>query len=96
MPFEKGKSGNPKGRRPGAPNKSTASVKAALSEAFEKRGGVKALLAWAKKEPTEFYKLWAKMLPTDVEAKFSGKIEVAWTDLWTVGDARQAALAGSN
>ena len=51
------------GRKKGVPNKTTASVKAALEEAFEKRGGVTALLAWAEGEPTEFYKLWAKLLP---------------------------------
>jgi hypothetical protein len=55
-----------KGRKKGAVNKTTASVKAALCEAFDKRGGVPALLNWAKDEPTEFYKLWAKMLPTEV------------------------------
>lgn len=53
------------------PNKSTASVKAALSEAFDKRGGVPSLLAWAEAEPTEFYRLWSKMIPAEVE--MSGK-----------------------
>ncbi len=54
------------GRRPGSPNRITLSVKQALIEAFEKRGGVKSLLEWADTEPTEFYKLWAKMLPTEI------------------------------
>lgn len=60
-----------KGRPKGARNKSTASVKAALAEAFEKRGGVPSLLTWAESEPTEFYRLWSKMIPAEVE--MSGK-----------------------
>ncbi len=54
------------GRKKGTPNKSTAAVKAALEEAFEKMGGVPALLRWGKSDPAEFYKLWAKLLPTQV------------------------------
>lgn len=54
------------GRPKGVPNRSTASVKAALEEAFEKMGGVASLVKWAKTEPTEFYKLYARMLPSDV------------------------------
>lgn len=66
-PENRGNAG--KGRKKGVPNKATASVKAALVEAFEKRGGVPALLAWANTEPTEFYKLWVRMLPQDVDLR---------------------------
>lgn len=57
-----------KGRTKGALNKSTKSVKAALTEAFEKMGGAAALVRWGVKDENrgEFYKLWAKMLPTEV------------------------------
>jgi len=57
------------GRVKGVPNKTTKAVKDALQEAFEGLGGVVALTAWAKKEPTEFYKIWAKLLPTEVKAQ---------------------------
>ena len=57
-----------KGRPAGVPNKATASIKSAFLEAFEKRGGVPALLAWAATEPTEFYKLAARLIPTEVSA----------------------------
>jgi hypothetical protein len=56
-----------KGRKKGVPNKATASVKAAIIEAFEKRGGVPALVSWAASDPTEFYKLWGRIAPTEVE-----------------------------
>ena len=58
-----------KGRKAGQVNKTTKAVKEALQEAFDRLGGVSALTTWAKNEPTEFYKLWAKMLPTEVKAK---------------------------
>lgn len=58
-----------KGRVKGVPNKSTKAVKEALQEAFEGIGGVNALVEWAKTEQTEFYKLWAKLLPTEVKAQ---------------------------
>jgi len=64
------------GRKKGVPNKTTASVKAALEEAFKKRGGVKSLLEWAETQPTEFYKLWAKLLPLTVEGELSVTVEV--------------------
>ncbi len=72
-----------KGRVAGVPNKTTAAVKAALTEAFEKRGGVDALIAWSESEPTEFYKLWAKMLPQDLKADITGTLSLAQLVLGT-------------
>lgn len=65
-----------KGRKKGVPNKATASVKAALLEAFEKRGGVPALLKWAKENETEFYKLWGRLAPTEVSGPDGGPIPI--------------------
>jgi len=59
------------GRQKGTPNKTTASVKEALQKAFKELGGIKALTEWAKDEPTEFYKLYCKLLPKELEV--SGK-----------------------
>lgn len=64
------------GRKAGTPNKATASVKEALSVAFDARGGVAALLDWADLNPTEFYKLWAKMLPAEVRTSGTLTLEV--------------------
>lgn len=55
------------GRKAGTPNKTTAAVKAALQEAFDGIGGVSALKKWGKENPTEFYKLWAKLLPQETQ-----------------------------
>ncbi|MGE5621410.1 MAG: hypothetical protein ACM3VY_00125 [Candidatus Bathyarchaeota archaeon] len=59
------------GRKKGTPNKTTGTVRHALVLAFEGLGGVPALQAWAKKNPTEFFKLWARMMPTEVKAEVS-------------------------
>lgn len=55
------------GRKVGTPNKTTAEVKSALVAAFGELGGVPSLVEWGKKFPTEFYKLWAKLLPTEIK-----------------------------
>lgn len=60
-----------KGRPKGAKNKATASIKAAFLEAFEKRGGVSALMRWADENETEFYKQCGRLIPTEVNAKLS-------------------------
>lgn len=71
------------GRPKGAVNKSTKAVKEALQEAFEGIGGSARLMEWANEQPTEFYKLWAKMLPAEVKAEVTnigdapvGKIQI--------------------
>jgi len=59
------------GRQKGTPNKTTASMKAAIQSVYDKlqdgSGGDHAhFFNWAKTEPTEFYKLAAKLLPIQV------------------------------
>ena len=73
-----------KGRKKGVPNKTTASVQAALTEAFERRGGVDALIKWAEDDPTEFYKLWGKLIPKDIKAELSGNVGIVHQ--WRFGD----------
>lgn len=88
------------GRVKGTPNKSTASVKQALTEAFDKLGGVASLLAWAKNEPAEFYRIWSKMLPLDIAGSFTGaiKVEIAWVESWQMGDGERvpSVIASDN
>lgn len=58
------------GRQKGTPNRATASVKAALEEAFDRMGGVDSLIAWGSQDENraEFYKLWVKILNTTYAA----------------------------
>lgn len=62
------------GRKPGSVNKTTAEVKAALAQAFDDCGGVPSLVAWAQENPTEFYKLWVKILPLEVNGNMRGAL----------------------
>lgn len=61
------------GRQKGTPNKSTVAVKEAFREAFELLGGTQALVVWAADNPTAFYQLYSKLIPTEVDATISGK-----------------------
>ena len=70
MPFEKGISGNPKGRQKGSENKLTKTVKETVLAVFhEMQDDPKVnLLAFGKSNPTEFYKIASKLIPTEVNA----------------------------
>jgi hypothetical protein len=53
------------GRPKGSPNKLTRAAKEAFGLAFEKLGGIKALTEWGEDNRTEFYKLYARLIPTE-------------------------------
>jgi hypothetical protein len=54
------------GRVTGTPSKQTATVRQALHNAFDELGGVAALVEWGRANPTEFYRIWSKMLPKEL------------------------------
>ena len=51
------------GRPVGLPNKMTVAAKEAFNLAFQGLGGVDALIEWGKENRTEFYKLYARLIP---------------------------------
>jgi hypothetical protein len=61
------------GRRPGSLNKTTVAVKEAFRAAFDELGGVEALVGWARENETQFYQLYSKLIPTEIDATISGK-----------------------
>lgn len=61
------------GRRPGSLNKTTVAVKDAFRAAFDQIGGTDALAVWAEKNPGQFYQLFSKLIPTEIDATISGK-----------------------
>ena len=63
------------GRKPGQPNHLTVSVKQAFGEAFDKMGGAQALLEWGRDNPTDFYKLASKLIPTEVAGQVKTIVE---------------------
>ena len=55
------------GRKPGVPNKMSATVKQNVIEVFEQLGGVEHMKQWAIDNPNNFYNIYAKILPTQTE-----------------------------
>jgi len=53
------------GRTKGVPNKITRSAKEAYALAFDGLGGAAALQQWARENLGEFYKLHARLIPTE-------------------------------
>ena len=53
------------GRPKGSKNKSTLQIKEAFLEAFNELGGVPALVRWGRSNDTDFYKLAARLIPTE-------------------------------
>jgi hypothetical protein len=75
MPFVKGQA-KKGGRAAGTPNSLTKTVKERVLEVFndlQNEPNVN-LFDWAKTEPTEFYKIAAKLIPSDINAKIDGKV----------------------
>lgn len=64
------------GKVKGTPNKATQNAKEAFQLAFEGLGGVPAFIEWARKNQTDYYKLYSKVLPLDV--KVAGSMNVNW------------------
>lgn len=66
MPFTKGQRANPRGRPKGAANKTTRVFKEMVTQCLEDIGGRTAMTKWAKANPTEFYKIAARLIPHEV------------------------------
>lgn len=59
------------GRKPGTQNRVTRTIKSAIERAFTtlQRDPKAKLTAWARQNPTEFYKLAARLLPQEVRSQ---------------------------
>lgn len=54
------------GRSAGTPNKLTTAFKSAVLVAYDGIGGDAAFTRWAAKNQTEFYKIAARLIPTEI------------------------------
>jgi hypothetical protein len=55
------------GRKPGSPNKLSATVKQNVIDVFEQLGGVDHMTKWAQENPNNFYNIYSKIMPTQTE-----------------------------
>lgn len=65
------------GRPKGSKNKVTKAFKDAVLETFVALGGVPALTKWARRQPTDFYKIAARLIPHEVVGPGAGGEHIA-------------------
>ena len=83
--FDKGVSGNPKGRPKGAEGKLTRTIRETVLETFNELQKDKKtdLRAFAKRYPRDFMIMASRLIPTEVNATLAGKLEIitpSWFD----------------
>lgn len=74
-------------RTKGSKNKAGAEVKAQILATYERLGALAAFAEWAKGNQTEFYKMYARLAPTEVIA------DVVLHDAADMTDAELADIA---
>ena len=67
------------GRQKGTPNKISLSVKQAILDTFTALGGVEHMRAWAEEHPPDFYKIAARLIPTEITGMDGGPVETSLT-----------------
>jgi hypothetical protein len=55
---------------------SRKNVERAFHTAFEMVGGIPRLVLWADTNPTDFYKLYSRLLPQEVNANLQGAVQL--------------------
>jgi hypothetical protein len=66
------------GRVKGSGNLLTSSVRDSLVATYHAIGSDEGFAKWATTERSEFYKLWAKMLPADINNNNLGSVTFTW------------------
>ena len=75
MAFEVGRS-KTGGRQLGTPNRLTGLFREAVLAVYERLGGHAAFLEWARKNPTEFYRIAARLIPVEVRGPSDQSVRV--------------------
>lgn len=64
------------GRPKGSPNKVSNDVRLQILGTYKKLGGDKFMLEWAKQEPTEFMKIYAKLIPREEKVTMDATVAI--------------------
>jgi len=75
MPFEKGRT-KTGGRQLNTPNRLTGAFREAVHAVYNGLGGHAAFLRWAIENPSDFYKIAARLIPTEIHHKEDNNIRV--------------------
>lgn len=67
MTFKQGQSGNPAGKKAGTSNRLTQTFRDAVMFVYRDIGGHEAFSEWAKANPTDFYKIAARLIPVQIQ-----------------------------
>jgi hypothetical protein len=85
------------GRTKGTPNKLSSTVKANVVAVFDDLNGedLRHMKEWARENPTQYYNLYAKLLPTEIEAEVEhgGSIAIGSIDPESLTDEQLRAIA---
>ena len=73
------------GRPAGVPNKLSSSVKDNVTQVFEDIGGLVFMADWAKQNPNQFFNIYSKLLPLQVngsgeDGEFIHKVVLEFID----------------
>lgn len=85
------------GRGPGSLNKTTSTVKQVLLSVFQElqEDPKNNLKSWAQTQPTEFYKIASKLIPTEINAKLSKiTLEIVRNNTTSPNDTSFASAEG--
>lgn len=63
--------------RKGIPNKAGATAKDNVLAVFTRLGGTAAMAKWAEDNQTDFYRIYAKLIPAQLTGADGGPIQVA-------------------
>lgn len=75
MPFQPGKS-KTGGRQFGAPNRLTGAFREAVPYVYNGLGGHQAFLEWAQENPTEYYRIAARLIPIELHSEEDRTVRV--------------------
>ncbi|MCK9385881.1 MAG: hypothetical protein M0Q15_14810 [Nevskia sp.] len=64
------------GRKAGTPNRITTTFKEAVLNVFEKGGGEAWLLEWAKANPTDYFRVAARLIPQEASVNTNSDLDI--------------------
>jgi hypothetical protein len=67
------------GRSKGTPNKLSGQAKENIVAVFNRLGGTAAMAEWAMENQTQFYQIYAKLLPLEVTGENGGPMSMTVT-----------------